>query len=103
MKELKAIEILQEYKALMEYDAKAYGYEANTKGVDEALAELSELTQEKSCEGCEHPYINPLDDGRYGKPKILGADEMPNHWTYCRKLKKNISKDFFCAYYTPKG
>ena len=80
MKELKAVEILQEYKAVMEYDAKAYGYEANTKDVDEALSELAELTQEESCETCH---------------TSCGLKQA-----YIKKTAQGV---VYCNAYTPKG
>ena len=65
--------------------------------IDEALAELAELTQEKSCERCEHSkdiaahlniVICTYDD-----------DDMPSE-NGTTSLK--VGKEFYCKYYTPK-
>ena len=64
---------------------------------DKALAELAELTQEKSCERCEHSkdiaahlniVICTYDD-----------DDMPSE-NGTTSLK--VGKNFYCKYYTPK-
>ena len=54
--------------------------------IDEALAELKELTQEKSCNGCE------LED--YIKPNFT-----PNGCAKCNRNPNSKLKD----HYTPKG
>ena len=64
---------------------------------DKALSELAELTQEKSCERCEHSkdiaahlniVICTYDD-----------DDMPSE-NGTTSLK--VGKNFYCKYYTPK-
>ena len=65
---------------------------------DKVLAELAELTQEKSCERCEHSkdiaaHLNIVictynDD-----------DDMPSE-NGTTSLK--VGKNFYCKYYTPK-
>ena len=53
--ELKAVEILKE---ILENEKQAMaGYEklSNIAYIEEALAELAEITQEKSCETCRTP------------------------------------------------
>ena len=54
--------------------------------IDEALAELQKLTQEKSCKGCE------LED--YIKPNFT-----PNGCAKCNRNPNSKLKD----HYTPKG
>ena len=57
MKELKAVKVIEEAKAQYLIDRQIYGVRPNKKDLedfDEALAELQELTQEKSCNGCKH-------------------------------------------------
>ena len=64
---------------------------------DKALSELAKLTQEKSCERCEHSkdiaahlniVICTYDD-----------DDMPSE-NGTTSLK--VGKNFYCKYYTPK-
>ena len=52
MKELKAVSYLRKIK---EYYSVSFSDEA-IQNIDEALAELAELMQEKSCEGCVEEY-----------------------------------------------
>ena len=65
--------------------------------LNKALSELAELTQEKSCERCEHSkdiathlniVICTYDD-----------DDMPSE-NGTTSLK--VGKNFYCKYYTPK-
>ena len=62
MKELKAVSYFRKIK---EYYSVSFSDEA-IQNIDEALAELQELTQEKSCEGCTHNY------------KIINNSKNPN-------------------------
>lgn len=53
MKELKAVEILKKIKA----KAKVYFPPAVMMEANPLFAELQELTQEKSCEGCKYEQL----------------------------------------------
>ena len=72
-------------------------YKKETQELNKALSELAELTQEKSCERCEHSkdiaahlniVICTYDD-----------DDMPSE-DGTTSLK--VGKNFYCKYYTPK-
>ena len=76
MKELKAVEILKKYQDEIQTAI------PSDIDIDEALAELSELTQEKSCEGCVY-------EKEKGKRFNLA----------CSKCIRGYSQD----HYTPKG
>ena len=82
----KAIIELQKYKNILLNEAAIGGYISDTKSIDEALAELQKLTQEKSCKGCE------LED--YIKPNFT-----PNGCAKCNRNPNSKLKD----HYTPKG
>lgn len=88
MKELKAVEILQDL----------LGYEEEEKSkikIREALAELKELTQEKSCEGCY--FIEERN------PFYVEGNQ-PKYTCRCpENFVKYVEKDFYCNHYTPKG
>ena len=100
MKELKAVEILTNYiKNLNEMvvsleeapTVRTLEYEA-----EQALAELKELTQEKSCENCESWW------------RVEMGRELQN-FGYCICKVSNIPRtdgitqsDFYCKHYTPK-
>ena len=63
---------------------------------DKALAELAELTQEKSCERCEHSK----DIAAHLNIVICTYDDdMPSE-NGTTSLK--VGKNFYCKYYTPK-
>ena len=82
MKELKAVSYLRKIK---EYYSVSFSDEA-IQNIDEALAELKELMQVKSCDGCE------LED--YIKPNFT-----PNGCAKCNRNPNSKLKD----HYTPKG
>ena len=98
MKELKAVEILEDLKRVHSTLSKNIGLKTSTElSIRQALAELAELTQEKSCERCEHSkdiaahlniVICTYDD-----------DDMPSE-NGTTSLK--VGKEFYCKYYTPK-
>ena len=79
--ELKAVEILTLMQRVDDVSTRQM-----QKEIQEALAELKELTQEKSCNGCE------LED--YIKPKFT-----PNGCAKCNRNPNSKLKD----HYTPKG
>ena len=81
MKELKAVEILTLMQRVDDVSTRQM-----QKEIQEALAELKELTQEKSCNGCE------LED--YIKPNFT-----PNGCAKCNRNPNSKLKD----HYTPKG
>ena len=92
MKELKAVEILTLMQRVDDVSTRQM-----RKEIQEALVELDELTQEKSCERCEHSkdiaahlniVICTYDD-----------DDMPSE-NGTTSLK--VGKEFYCKYYTPK-
>ena len=102
MKELKAVEILTNYiKNLNEMvvsleeapTVRILEYEA-----EQALAELKELTQEKSCEGCEHSK----DMAAHFKVVICTCDDddMPFE---DGTISLKVGKKFYCKHYTPKS
>ena len=108
--ELKAVEILKKQLKLFEEtfselkenpkfkESMAYEfYKKEIQELNKALSELQELTQEKSCERCEHSkdiaahlniVICTYDD-----------DDMPSE-NGTTSLK--VGKEFYCKYYTPK-
>ena len=81
MKELKAVKILTLMQRVDDVSTRQM-----QKEIQEALAELKELTQEKSCNGCE------LED--YIKPNFT-----PNGCAKCNRNPNSKLKD----HYTPKG
>ena len=81
MKELKAVEILTLLQIVDDVSTRQM-----QKEIQEALAELQKLTQEKSCKGCE------LED--YIKPNFT-----PNGCAKCNRNPNSKLKD----HYTPKG
>lgn len=90
MKELKAVEILRErLKELWDTRPLWFGdseaHHNKIFAVEDAIKELRELTQEKSCEGCE------LED--YIKPNFT-----PNGCAKCKRNPNSKLKDR----YTPK-
>ena len=102
MKELKAVEILTNYiKNLNEMvvsleeapTVRILEYEA-----EQALAELKELTQEKSCEGCEHSK----DMAAHFTVAICTCDDddMPFE---DGTISLKVGKKFYCKHYTPKS
>ena len=93
MKELKAVEMLQEIAIRLD----PFDNKIELALLDGVFAELQELTQEKSCERCEHSkdiaahlniVICTYDD-----------DDMPSE-NGTTSLK--VGKEFYCKYYTPK-
>ena len=84
--ELKAVEILKEILENEKQAMAEYEKLSNIAYIEEALAELAEITQEKSCDGCE------LED--YIKPNFT-----PNGCAKCNRNPNSKLKD----HYTPKG
>ena len=87
MKELKAVEILTLMQRVDNVSTRQM-----QKEINEALAELQELTQEKSREGCTHNYkIINRDMDRGERLEDLSPDE-------CYRCSRNHHD-----HYTPKG
>ena len=91
MRELKAAKMLTGIKKA----SSVFGIRPDV--IDEALSELQELTQEKSCEGCESWW------------RVEMGRELQN-FGYCTCKVGNIPRtegitqsDFYCKYYTPIG
>jgi|GEM_PF-4168980 len=64
--------------------------------IKKAMDDIYDDVDSRTCENCIHPYDNKKDYSKYGNGEILDQTKMKNHWSYCEKLRINISKDFGC-------
>ena len=94
MKELKAVEMLQEIAIRLD----PFDNKIELALLDGVFAELKELTQEKSCEGCEHSK----DMAAHFKVVICTCDDddMPFE---DGTISLKVGKKFYCKHYTPKS
>ena len=93
MKNLKAAEILTLLQRVDDVSTRQM-----QKEIQEALAELKELTQEKSCEKCEHSK----DMAAHFTVVICTCDDddMPFE---DGTISLKVGKKFYCKHYTPKS